>query len=192
MAEPYKLSCQIRILLNFWSKLCGMTANLYQSVKLGPADQHLFCVLARQTILVYLWPGPVASLALKMTAELCEDTYPKAADEICKSKYVDDLMSGHIDVEHCENLETGLNAVANYGSFSSKPAIKSGDDAEPTKVLGVLWLPHEDTLKVNCTINVLPDILTRRIIWRAVIGPYDPYGLISAIIIQLKLVMKEF
>ncbi len=78
--------------------------------------------------------------------------------------------------------------------WSYKPAIKYGDDVEPTKVLGVLWSPREDTLKVNCTINVhkkikgartatdldfnnlvLPDILTRRIIWRAIMGPYDPY-----------------
>ncbi|MCP3666814.1 MAG: hypothetical protein GY696_30675 [Gammaproteobacteria bacterium] len=36
VAGPSKLSCQIRILLNFRSKLCGLTADLrkfYQSVK---------------------------------------------------------------------------------------------------------------------------------------------------------------
>ncbi|MCP3666815.1 MAG: hypothetical protein GY696_30680, partial [Gammaproteobacteria bacterium] len=145
-----------------------------------------------------------------MIAELCEDDYPEAADEIRKSKYVDDLLSGRSSVEYCEKLETGLNAVANHSSFSYKPAVKTGDDVEPVKVLGVVWAPREDTLKVNCTINVhkkvkgaksapdldfddlvLPDVLTRRIIWRAVMGPYDPYGLISAIIIQLKLVMKK-
>ena len=98
-------------------------------------ENHHRSTSARQTILVYLWPGPVASLGLKMTAELCEDTYPEAADEIRKSKYVDDLMIGHIDVEHCQNLGTGLNAVANHGSFSYKPAIKSGDDAEQSRFL---------------------------------------------------------
>ncbi|MCP4450121.1 MAG: hypothetical protein GY809_01560, partial [Planctomycetes bacterium] len=113
-------------------------------------------------------------------------------------------------VKQCERLESDLNAVANYGSFSYKKAVMTGDDVDPVKVLGVVWSPREDTLKVNCTINVhkkikgaksapdldfdnliLPEVLTRRIIWRAVMGPYDPYGLISAIIIQLKLVMKK-
>ena len=129
---------------------------------------------------------------------------------IRQSKYVDDLLTGGVDAEHCVDLEFGVNAVANHGSFSYKPAIKSGDQVEPTKVLGVIWAPREDTLKVNCTVNIskkhkgaktgpnmdfddiqLPDLLTRRIIWRACMGPFDPFGLLSPIIVQLKMVMKK-
>ncbi|MCP3667555.1 MAG: hypothetical protein GY696_34525 [Gammaproteobacteria bacterium] len=70
-------------------------------------------------------------------------------------------------------------------------------------------MPRTDKLSVKCDINVhgkikgarialdveldildLPAEITHRIVWRVAMSPYDLYGLISVIIIQLKLIMR--
>ena len=106
----------------------------YQSVKLCDQDQQLLRVLwtpnPDDTPEIYvsqvnnfgLKPaGPVASIALNLTADMCGEMYPEAAKAIKKCNYVDDLIYGGHDKLHTVELEHDINAIASCGSFNCKP-----------------------------------------------------------------------
>ena len=88
----------------------------------------------------------------------------------------------------------------------------SGDDCGVRKVLGTFWNPKSDTLSLDVKINVsgkrkgirlqpdidfsevktsFPQVLTKRIIWRVVLGQFDLLGLASVFFIRLKLLMRD-
>ncbi|MCP5014734.1 MAG: hypothetical protein GY938_05545, partial [Ketobacter sp.] len=222
---PSRLANQLEILLDFRAKriaMCLDFSKFYQSVNVSPEDAHLLRVVwsavpggapevyVGQVNNFGLVPaGPVASIALNLTADMHESLNPEAAEIIRRKKYVDDIASGGRNIQHTVDIENGIQQIASKGSFHLKPAIRSFDDVEPQKLLGVNWLVRTDKLSVKCDVNIhakikgarvapdvdldildLPAEITRRIVWRVAMSPYDPYGLISVIIIQLKLVMR--
>ncbi|MCP3663421.1 MAG: hypothetical protein GY696_13165 [Gammaproteobacteria bacterium] len=202
--------------------MCLDFSKFYQSVNVSQGDAHLLRVVwsavpggapevyVGQVNNFGLVPaGPVASIALNLTADMHEYLNPEAAEIIRRKKYVDDIASGGRNIQHTVDIETGIQQIASKGSFQLKPAIRSFDDVEPQKLLGVNWLVRTDKLSVKCDVNIhakikgarvapdvdldildLPAEITRRIVWRVAMSSYDPYGLVSVIIIQLKLVMR--
>ena len=103
------------------------------------------------------------------------------------------------------------------GGFKFKETHVTGDpikDDEPIKVLGLIWNTESDTLQVDIRVNFagkrggaklapdldledeefcenLPDVITKRIIWRVAQGQYDPLGLLAPYTVQLKMVMRD-
>ena len=93
----------------------------------------------------------------------------------------------------------------------------SGDpvkDDEPIKVLGLIWDTENNLFKVIVKLNFsgkrasarldpdidleaelvnedIPELITKRIIWRVSQGQYDPLGLLSPYTVQLKIVMHD-
>ena len=159
--------------------------------------------------------GCIAQCALRNTAKMYREIDPVAADKIVNDTYVDDNLSGAETIERAKEVSVNMEIIATKGGFKYKETIMSGDiceSSEPRKVLGLGWDPAEDTIFVGTHVNVsakkkgikeLPDIeieelvekfpaqLTRRMIWRVIMGQYDILGLISVFTIKLKLVMKR-
>jgi hypothetical protein len=90
---------------------------------------------------------------------------------------------------------------------------KEKEDGEPHKVLGLIWRTEEDTLKVDVKLNLgakraglhlmdnleleeeperaLPDVITKRELWRVAQGQYDPLGLLCGFTVRFKILMRS-
>ena len=88
----------------------------------------------------------------------------------------------------------------------------SGDDVEPRKILGTPWDVRQDELFLEVKVNVgakhkgarteanldldkvrefFPTVLTKRLVWRVVLGQFDLLGLASVFFVRLKLLMRD-
>ena len=159
--------------------------------------------------------GCVAQCALRSTAEIYQSIDVVSAEKIKEDTYVDDTISGEKDRETAIKVSANMDKIAAKGGFLYKETIMSGDPSttgEPRKVLGLGWDSETDTVYVGTNVNVsakkkgikefpdieieeivekFPEVITRRIIWRVVLGQYDILGLISVFTIKLKLIMKK-
>ena len=159
--------------------------------------------------------GCVAQCALNSTAKTFSDINPEAARRIISDSYVDDTITGAKDRESAVIISRDIDEIASMGGFHYKETVMSGDgngEDEPRKVLGLGWNSQLDTVYVGTKVNVsrkrkglkeLPDIeleqlvekfpviLTKRMVWRVVLGQYDILGLISVFTIRMKLIMKK-
>ncbi len=114
-------------------------------------------------------------------------------------------------------LSLEMEAVARQGGFEFKETLMSGDkekdDGEPHKVLGLIWETEEDRLKVDVKLNLgakraglhlmdnveleeepekaLPDVITKRELWRVAQGQYDPLGLLCGFTVRFKILMRS-
>ena len=146
-----------------------------------------------------------------------EPTYPVEVDEIRRSLYVDDLISGGEMVDKTANLKESCKDIFGEAKFvlhkwhSNVTALETGkpdmdvSEAEATEqsfakenlgvkagvtsLLGVPWETREDTLSVN-----FPDPLTE-VTKRSVLGNiariYDPLGLVSPVSLVGKIIYRE-
>jgi hypothetical protein len=116
-----------------------------------------------------------------------------------------------------KELSSEMETVARQGGFEFKETLMSGDkekeDGEPHKVLGLIWRTEEDTLKVDVKLNLgakkaglhlmdnleleeeperaLPDVITKRELWRVAQGQYDPLGLLCGFTVRFKILMRS-
>ena len=156
--------------------------------------------------------GAVALTAMRNTADLYRSIDEEAADKLRDDSYVDDTSSGADTRERAVELSMNMEKIAAMGGFKFKKTTMSGDDADPIRILGTGWDTRDDTLflevKVNTSnkvkglrkepdielddiLNNFPDVLTKRIIWRIVLGQFDLLGLASVFFIRLKLLMRD-
>ena len=157
--------------------------------------------------------GCVAQSALKATAKINKHVDEEAATKIEDDSYVDDTITGAENLAAAARLSVNMDKIAAMGGFIYKETVMSGDKSEePQKVLGLGWEPEADVIFVGTSVNIsakkkgvkeLPDIelaeivekfpaeITRRMVWRIVLGQYDLLGLISVFTIKLKLIMKR-
>ena len=101
--------------------------------------------------------GQLAEVAIRKTAELTKDRYPKAYPVIMKDIYVDDCLSGTNSVKS-RNITTDqlIAALATTG-FDIKGLTVSGEpppahlslDGESVIVGGFKWYPKEDKISLN-------------------------------------------
>ena len=144
----------------------------------------------------------VAQSALRSTAITFKALDDKAANKIKDDTYVDDTVSGDKSLKEAQVVSRNMDAIAVKGGFIYKETIMSGDknaEDEPRKVLGLGWNSEEDTIFVGTKVNYsakkkglkeLPDLeleelvektpteITRRMVWRVVLGQYDILGFI--------------
>ncbi|XP_062602451.1 uncharacterized protein LOC134264167 [Saccostrea cucullata] len=111
--------------------------------------------------------GAISTMALRMTAEMNREEYPKAAEFVIKNSYVDDLLTSVNTV--CEAKEIILNTerLLSCGGFHVKHWIVSGDQddhfaglnvlcAEQENILGMIWLPKDDVWMFKAKLNFSP------------------------------------
>jgi hypothetical protein len=90
---------------------------------------------------------------------------------------------------------------------------KKKDDGEPHKVLGLIWDKEEDRLRVDVELNLgakraglhfqdnveledepekaLPDVITKRELWRVAQGQYNPLGPLCGYTVRFKILMRS-
>lgn len=101
--------------------------------------------------------GNIATVALRKTAEMAEEKYPKASELLIKNTYMDHLINSADNLETAKRLTNEMEIILNKGNFKIKEWIylydKTSPDQEliPTdtktvheKVLGVVGNPITD------------------------------------------------
>jgi hypothetical protein len=131
--------------------------------------------------------------------------------------YVDDATAGADSMDRLRTLSGEMEAVAKRGGFEFKETLMSGDkedeNGEPHKVLGLIWETEADRLRVDIKLNLgakkaglhlmenielneepekaLPEVITKRELWRVAQGQYDLLGLLCAFTIRFKILMRS-
>ena len=202
--------------------VAGEIAKMYHMVSIPPTDQHVHRFLWRnleterepdtyvKTVLTFGdRPSPtMATVALRKTAELKEETKPKAANAIKNNTYVDDICDSQSSVEAAKELTSDIDEVLDAGGFhikewiSNAPLNDEGQKEEVVfgqssandtqKVLGTVWHPQEDkfSFKVNLG-DTEGTKLTKRMILSKLSGIFDPIGGGVAVLIKSKIAMQE-
>ena len=156
--------------------------------------------------------GCIALTSLRQTADLYQHIDVEAAEKLKKCNYVDDVATGAEDKARALKVSLNMDKIVEMGGFKFKSTIMSGDAGEPRKILGTGWDTLGDTLFIEVKVNTsskrkgirtqpdiefanvqdeFPEIITKRIIWRVVLGQFDLLGLASVFFIRLKLLMRD-
>ena len=155
--------------------------------------------------------GCIAVSALRATADMFSSVSEEASEILKRDAYMDDVVSGANSVEEATALVSDIEMIAAKGGFKfkkfqySKPVEESADLHSTEKVLGVCWEPSGDVIKMVINLNhnkrvrgirkpavELEEIpFTRRVCLRLVNGIFDPMGLVSAVTVRLKILMKQ-
>ena len=105
----------------------------------------------------------VASEALMMTAELFENKYPRAAQFVKESTYVDDMIDSVDSIKSAKELASETELLLGEGNFLVKEWQFSGTskadsaalkgEGEFIGVLGTQWNPVEDIISFQVVLN---------------------------------------
>ena len=159
--------------------------------------------------------GTISTEAMYLTAEMFQQSHPKAAVFLRSGSYVDDLLESVSDMLVAESLTNEAESLLNKGGFKIKYWLKSGESLEGdgiTEVLGLSWIPQSDCI-IFCPglnfspkkkgVHTLPDLtaaevpshipanLTKRMVLSQVMKIYDPYGVICPFTLIGKILLRE-
>ncbi|XP_044756895.1 uncharacterized protein LOC123315310 [Coccinella septempunctata] len=207
----------IDILIRWRKHKIAITADIekmYRQVKLDRENQPLHSILWRNTkdepiqtyelTTVTYGTAPAAYLAIRTMRQLATDekkNHPLAAEIVLRDFYVDDLLSGADTIEEARHIQKEVTDLLKKGGFNirkwkynvmteSKSTVTLDDKNGPTKTLGITWTPREDNIQYLIKRNS-EHRLTKRKILSEIATIFDPLRLLSPVIIQAKLLMKE-
>ena len=121
---------------------------------------------------------------------------------------MEDVLTGHNNLEQLREIRDQLIAILNSGGFElskwaannstllpsnhlGEPTVINLDKQGNTKTLGLFWNCSNDTLQYNSEYVIPPTEVTKRTVLSAISKTFDPLGLISPIIIRAKVMMQE-
>ena len=101
--------------------------------------------------------GNQAERGIRETGKLMAEEYPRVNEVIQRDIYVDDCVSGEASHEACCETADGLKTVLSTTGLSTKGTTMSGSDPpemvsnpdNSINVLGLLWFPKDDILKLK-------------------------------------------
>ena len=101
--------------------------------------------------------GNQAERAVRKTADLCKDDYPRPNEIIQRDTYVDDCFSGEKSLDEAKVVTDNLQIVLSKGGFRLKGITFSGldppdhlcNDEKFVTVAGIKWFPKSDLLSLN-------------------------------------------
>ena len=152
---------------------------------------------------------------IKQHLKSWSDRLPKSVEEILRSLYVDDLISGGTTVSEARELKRDAVTIFADGGFSLHKWHSNVPDLETTpqeqsldsdgdttyakqqleatagegcKILGLPWDKALDTLSIAIPEEAIP---TKRGILAKIAGIYDPMGLISPVTLLGKFLYRE-
>ena len=153
--------------------------------------------------------GTIATVALRKTAIVGSKVYPKAAEVVLESTYVDDIVNSVSSKDEADGITKDICSLLQPGNFHIKgwnisgetdSALNLCDNNIDEKVLGLSWHPELDLIKFKVKLNFskkiknlrtepdlkepdvpsrIPQILTKRMVMSQLNGIYDPLGLIA-------------
>lgn len=186
----------------------GDISKMYHSIQIPELEQHVHRFLWRNMNLnkqpdTYVMQkvcfgdkpsGCIALVCLRKTAEENMDSFPNAAETIKKQSYVDDICESVNSMEEAVNTCQDINQVLSTGGFKIKKWIIAPNDENTGKgkILGVCWDTQDDSFFFETKpINLVPELLTKRIILSLISSIYDPQGLISPLVIRAKIGIQK-
>nr|CAH7712888.1 unnamed protein product [Callosobruchus chinensis] len=137
------------------------------------------------------------------------DKYPKIAKMIETDFYVDDLLTGCDTVEDLKQMSKLIHEILNQGCFKLRKfysnnsevldsivdndglsKIVNFNESDTAKTLGLMWCPSSD--KLIYSVKPFPEDshVTKREISSGSSKNFDPLGLISPCIIQVKILLQ--
>ena len=168
-----------------------------------------------RTVIYGMTPsGNQAERALRLTASLLEDKFPKAAAVIKKDTYVDDLLSGDRSMNEAKDLAEDVKVVLLHGGFKLKGITYSGEDppenltedGKTVKTVGWKWWSMDDEIqlcvgdlafekirkwKADVAELVIPENLTRTQCHSKVAQIFDLTGKVAPLVGGMKLDLRK-
>ena len=159
--------------------------------------------------------GNLAQCALRRTAELCAEEFPRALNPILKDTYMDDCISGTEGPESSRLTMDEIQCAVTKGGFSVKGFVVSGEDPPAALsdgklfilVGGTIWFSKGDFIALNigevnfCKrvrgkksgdgVGVIPAILTK---WHCVSRSsevFDIIGLVAPLLGGIKIDISD-
>ena len=149
-------------------------------------------------------PAPAtAQMALKKTSDPAKSSYPKAAQVLKNSTYMDDICDSVNSIQQAKRLTNELDEellkVKGWLSNQSlennivgleKPKMKVLRGATQEKILGTIWDHAKDMLPFN--VDPPNDItLTQRIVLSQISCIFDPVRFAAAFLVRAKIGMQH-
>ena len=141
-----------------------------------------------------------------------QDLQPLIQRALIHSSYVDDILVPAKSSDDMERIITSIDKIIEAGGFSIKEWLRSGEDIDPTKLLGYKWYPKVDDLGLKLQINLYnkdrgeakgPDLtmdniceqwptrITKRQCLKIVAQVFDPLLLYAPLVLRLRLLYSE-
>ena len=163
----------------------------------------------------------IATCALRNTADMFADIYPVESREIKEQTYIDDELTAApskaealLKTQRWDEIKAEASMPNKGWKYSGDDGVEVeiGNDLDVDKVLGLIWDPKTDTLLFRVKLKVKlrsggyeiieittvakllqyrEAILTRRILQSNILSIFDPAGLLTPILLQSKLLMRE-
>ncbi|XP_011880190.1 PREDICTED: uncharacterized protein LOC105568822 [Vollenhovia emeryi] len=151
-------------------------------------------------------------LAVRTLLQLAEDEghkYPLAVPSITHGRYVDDIFGGADTIQQLQEVAHQLKGLCMAGGFplakwhaTHLDILKTVTDREDqglpitfddcaTKILGLKWLPQEDTFAFSTRSSRKEGRLTKRLVLSEVAQIFDPLGFASPVVIKAKILLQE-
>lgn len=199
--------------------LCADIKMMYRQILLDKSQQDLHRIIMKDSKeeklkflrLVTLTYGTasasfIAARCLMELVTLFAQTHPNASKAIEKDMFMDNLLTGADTISHAIELRDEINHIMSSCQFYLRKwmsnetevlrGIKSEDieDVNPESnaiiTLGLKWNPRKDTLLIETKDLPSESRLTKRKFLSIVAGLFDPIGLISPIIVKLKIFIQ--
>ena len=151
----------------------------------------------------------LSTRCLRQLANEHQSQYPDASSVVANDFYMDDLLTGAFNKESLEVLKKEVTLILKNGGFnlrkflSNDPSLSESSshssiydlqlskDFTQTKTLGVCWNNILDLFKYSI-LDLKDEIqVTKRNILSVTAQVFDPLGLLSAIIINAKIILQE-
>ncbi|GJQ83979.1 hypothetical protein Trydic_g5713 [Trypoxylus dichotomus] len=150
----------------------------------------------------------LAMRCLKQLAIENKLQFPQACEAINNDFYVDDLLTGSQSEQELISLSKNIDAVLKQACFELRkwnsnshhvlqPLSAEVNNEDPiiqldgsSKILGIIWLPSEDLLQYNIKVPS-PTKATKRSVLSTIAQVYDPLGLVSPVIINVKILIQK-
>ncbi|XP_046749846.1 uncharacterized protein LOC124413362 [Diprion similis] len=210
------------IVLRFRQHQYVVTADIvkmYRQVKVQEEQRDLQRILWRSsgdmpvqeyqlnTVTYGLASAPFLAIrALHQAAHNACDSHPYASRVIIRDFYVDDLLTGHDNLDDLRKLKTDIAMVLRSSGFelakwkSNEPTLfdQNTDEfarlvniGEEVKTLGLSWAPIKDTLQYQVIANATGNRATKRSVLSVVAQIFDPLGLVGPSTIRAKILMQR-
>ena len=200
-------------------------AEMYLQVELLPSDRPFHRFLWRemdsarppdeyefQRLVFGVNASPfLAQLVSQQHAKSVAAEYPRAAEAVMRSTYMDDTMDSVASVDDAKQLFTDLTAVwAGAGMYarkwlSNKPAVLEAISPEARakeinltsgelpaiKTLGVLWKATEDLFTFQPSEDDEFDKVTKRMFLRKLAALFDPLGFLLPLTVRGRILLQK-
>lgn len=148
----------------------------------------------------------LATRVLKHLADEYKHQYPVSCKVICDNFYMDDLLTGADSVEELAAIKSEVTYILKQGGFnlrkwsSNEMSLLCNEELTVDhyfsreanqSTLGIIWNPNDDMLRYKIREFSNPSSVTKRMILSISSQIFDPLGLLSPIIIVVKLLIQR-